>query len=67
MARSCVNQHPKGATKRCAGQPGEMVLMNHTYHAPTHSLIGASGFERWVFKKTLAESLSPKKIIICFV
>ncbi len=44
-----------------------VVLVSHTYHAPTHSLIGASGFERWVFKKTLAESLSPKKITLCFV
>ncbi|MCE3237694.1 MAG: hypothetical protein K0R24_675 [Gammaproteobacteria bacterium] len=43
-----------------------IVLVSHTYHAPTHSLMGASGFEQWVFKKTLAENLSSKKITLCF-
>jgi predicted secreted protein len=45
----------------------EVVLVSHTYHAPTHSLVGAAGFERWVFKRRLPSSLSPQKITLFFV
>ena len=45
----------------------EVILVSHAYHAPTHALIGAPGFEKWVFKKVSAESGLPKKTSLCFI